>query len=75
MSFTKGRTIYDPRFDKIGAKPDRKLRKLRKALNLTQRQLGEALGYTEKGYAALEQGYREAGVDIFKKIKILFPNT
>ena len=49
-----------------------KLKELRKAKGVSQKQVADAIGVTLSAYSNYEQGIREPSYDILKKICILF---
>lgn len=50
----------------------KRLRKLRKENNLSQKKLGFILGYSQNAIANWEQGIREPSLDCLKKIAQFF---
>lgn len=52
-----------------------RLRKLRKESNLSQKELGIVLGYSQTAVANWEQGKREPSLDCLKKISKFFNCT
>ncbi len=53
----------------------KKLKELRKAQNLSQKQVADKIGVTLSAYSNYEQGIREPSYDILKKLCKLFDVT
>ena len=52
-----------------------KLKELRKEMNLSQKEVANAIGLTLSAYSNYEQGIREPSIDIIKKLCEFFKVT